>query len=274
MRDYKIKYRTFNELLDVVLDDFQSYDKNSLIEPSQLIKVAKKINHQLLHRITKTKQCIVEFDESIAKLPDDLYTINFILYIKEDSFTNPSIEGDKKENVEVTDDDLDKMNPNEEVFITPYGNTYQIVQNKNYIRYRYNIVTRVKILKYKDLLNTQTSPVTAEIINDFLKLNVDSGKLYINYEGMLEDEEGNLLVLNHELVNDYYEYAIKRKIIENIFFNGEEVNMQNKIQLIEQRYREAKKEALSVANMFDFSEIEETIKINRIANYKRFYSMF
>jgi len=274
MRDYKIKYRTFDQLLDSVMDDFQTYDKNSLIEPSQLIKVAKKINKQLNHRITKTKQCILEFDNYVAKLPDDFYTPNFILYIKPYNYTNPAIKGDQKENVEITDDELDNLPDNQEIYITENGHTYDIIQKKSYIKYYFNVVSRVKILKYEDLFKTNYADVSAELIGEFIKLNQKSGFIYFNYEGMLEDDNGNLLVIDHDLINDYYEYSMKRRILENLFINGEEATMQNKIQLIEARWRESRKEALSVANMFDYSEIEETLQINRKAAFKRYYSIF
>lgn len=269
MRDYKIKYRTFDQLLDSVMDEFSTYDKNSLIEPSHLVKIAKKINKQLMHRITKTKACTLEFENYVAKLPDDFLTPNYVLYIKPYTKVVPQISGVQKENISIPAEELDAYN---EVYITDAGDAYDVVEKKNYIEYRFRIVSPVTLKDTPSMVNTEG--IKADIKGEYLKLNVSSGYLYFNYEGMLEDEEGNLLVLDHDLVNDYYEYAFKRRIIENLIFNGEEATMGNKLALVESRYKESRKEALSVANMFDFSEIEETINMNRQAQFKRYYSIF
>lgn len=270
MRDYKIKYRTFDQLLDSVMDDFSTYDKNSLIEPSQLIKIAKKINKQLMHRITKTKQCMLQFDNYVAKLPLDFLNPNFALYANEYITTQPEIQGTHRESKPIT---CDKITPDKEIVFTECGNIFEIVETRKELTYRYKISSKVSIVDKKDTFKNIYG-IVGELKGEFIKMNVESGYLYLNYEGILEDEEGNLLVLDHELVNDYYEYALKRRILENIMMGGEEANMVNKMSIIESRFRESGREALSVANMFDFSEIEETLEINRKAAFKRFYSIF
>ena len=42
----------------------------------------------------------------------------------------------------------------------------------------------------------------------------------------MEDNEGNLLVLDHPYCNEYYEYALKERILENMIFSGENVSNQ------------------------------------------------
>jgi hypothetical protein len=39
----------------------------------------------------------------------------------------------------------------------------------------------------------------------------------------MENEEGDLLVLDHPYCNEYYEYALKQRILENMLFDGENV---------------------------------------------------
>ena len=88
----------------------------------------------------------------------------------------------------------------------------------------------------------------------------------------LEDDKGNLLVLDHPLVNEFYEYALKSRILENLFINGEEVGQ--KIQLIEPRLRAARNNALSLVNTPDFNEMYTLWRTNRKAMYGRYYDMF
>jgi len=63
--------------------------------------------------------------------------------------------------------------------------------------------------------------------------------VYISYQGAMEDEDGNLLVLDHPYCNEYYEYALKERILENMVFAGENVGQQ--LALIAQKLRADKK---------------------------------
>lgn len=117
-----------------------------------------------------------------------------------------------------------------------------------------------------------TSQNTAWIKDEFLYTNFQEGKVYINYQGMLEDDDGNLLVPDHELLNDYYEYAIKQRLLENLIMNDEPVGQ--KLQLIEMRYREARNKALSLVNTPNFAELKKVWETNRRAMYGKYYDMF
>jgi hypothetical protein len=112
----------------------------------------------------------------------------------------------------------------------------------------------------------------AYIKNGFLYTNIEHGNIFISYQGALEDEEGNLLVLDHPLINEYYEYALKARILENLYISGEDVAQ--KLQLIEQRLRPARNNALTVVNTPDFAEMYNVWKMNRRAMYIRYYDMF
>ena len=59
----------------------------------------------------------------------------------------------------------------------------------------------------------------------------------------MEDDEGNLLVPDHDRINEYYEYALKSRILENLYLNGEDVSQ--KMRLVEQRLREDRNIALT-----------------------------
>ena len=271
MRDYTIKYKKFDDLLNSVEDDFSTYDKNSLIEPSQLIKVVTKINKQLKLRVTKTKECISHFENNVCKLPEDTEHLNLVLSLTRYNISQPEIQGKQSENVSL---DIETVDPDKEVFITQVGDIYEVIEKKKFVTYKYNIISKVELRERDNLLFVNSSTVEGVLKGEFLKLNIPSGYIYFNYEGMLEDEEGNLLVIDHPQLNDYYEYSLKRRILENLYFNGEETNMQNKLQLVEERWKEARKEARSVANMPDFKELQDTLDINRRAAHARYYSAF
>lgn len=106
----------------------------------------------------------------------------------------------------------------------------------------------------------------------FLFVNFQTGNVYLNYQGALEDEAGNLLVPDHDLLNEYYEYALKMRILENLYMNGEDVAQ--RMTLIEQRLRAARNQALSLVNTPNFKEMEKLWWTNRRAQYNKYYDMF
>jgi hypothetical protein len=116
------------------------------------------------------------------------------------------------------------------------------------------------------------SGVTASIQNGFLRTSFKTGKIYINYQGALEDDDGNLLIPDHDLLNEYYEYAVKQRILENLIMNNEPVDKQ--LQIVEARLRAARNNALSMVNTPNFSEMREVWRMNRRAMYARYYDMF
>ena len=71
------KYRTFDQLLEDVTVDFQSYALEGMVEPQQLIKVAIRVNYDLGLRINRTKEVIVDVEHSKGQLPSDFYTLNY-----------------------------------------------------------------------------------------------------------------------------------------------------------------------------------------------------
>lgn len=116
------------------------------------------------------------------------------------------------------------------------------------------------------------SEQNAWIQGDFLYTNMETANIYISYQGLLEDEEGNLLVPDHDLINDYYEYAIKSRILENLIMNDEPVGQ--KLNIVEQRLRVARNAALSLVNTPNFAEMKQLWELNRTAQYSKYYDMF
>jgi hypothetical protein len=96
--------------------------------------------------------------------------------------------------------------------------------------------------------------------------------MYVNYQGTLEDENGDLMVPDHPMINEYYEYALKKRILENLIMDGANVSAQ--LQLVMTEYRTARNYALSIVNTPNFSEMEKVWAMNRKAMYAKYYDMF
>lgn len=98
-------------------------------------------------------------------------------------------------------------------------------------------------------------------------------KIYICYLGSMEDEEGNLLVLDHPKINEYYEWALKARIFENMYLNGEP-DIERRLQLAKSELKTARAEALTITTTPDFYEFKKTIEMNRRAMYAKYLHPF
>jgi len=325
--NYTLRYRTFDQLLEDVSVDMNTFALENMIEPQTLIKLVKKLNYDLGLRINQTKEVILEVCHGKVKLPDDFYVFNYAMICGEfdvstgygghASGTNvqevpykefpstvnqcalPSVNCSTCNsnpcnhtaacdlNHPIVDPIPTAYDPN-----NPYGNTcipprvfmnckgekYELIEmvNRSETRtYRRLIPLRMKQSQEIECDCPNLYIDTANqgwIKNGFLFTTFDVGKVYLNYQGALEDEAGNLLVPDHDLLNEYYEYALKMRILENLYMNGEDVAQ--RMTLIEQRLRAARNAALSLVNTPNFKEMEQLWWTNRRAQYNKYYDMF
>ncbi len=100
-----------------------------------------------------------------------------------------------------------------------------------------------------------------------------SHKVYICYLGNMEDDNGNLLVLDHPKINEYYEYALKERILQNLYLNGEP-DLERRLSLIKEELKIARRDALTIAATPDFYELKQTIEMNRKAMYHKYLHPF
>ena len=70
--NYTLRYRTFDQLLEDVTVDFNTFALENMIEPQTLIKVARRLNYDLGLRINQTKEVVLEVCHGKVKLPDFL----------------------------------------------------------------------------------------------------------------------------------------------------------------------------------------------------------
>jgi hypothetical protein len=284
----ELKYRTFDQLLNEVAADFTMYSLEGYLEPSQLIKVTQRVTYDLGLRIHGTKEITLDVEKCKAKLPDDFYVVNYAYLTGQYKVTYPMFAGRETENVIVGTGKTPEC-PKCSMCMSECGCEYtfaqecqngesifvQVVEKRKTETRVYDTLDRIQIAANtgrKDALDNKNDGYSAYIKNGYIYTNIDNGKIYISYQGALEDEDGNLLVLDHPLINEYYEYALKQRILENLLINGENVSAQ--IQIIEQRLRAARNNALTVINTPNFSEMYQLWKTNRKAMYSKYYDMF
>lgn len=333
--NYTVKYRRFDQLLSDVQVDFQNLSLQNMIEPQQLIKVAKRVNYDLGLRIMQTKEALLEVEKGRVRLPDDFFVLNFALICFEHTDHVVFPQGTHIEERKITPNyqetpafissctdgvvncvkcqscgcgtcntcaptpcgcnkvptacSAGPFNPlipfgnsciKPRVFMNCKGSEYELVQIVNSTQTNhYRQLLPIKILENPESIDCGCANLYMNcssvgwIKDGWLYTNFKHGKVYINYQGMMEDEDGNLLIVDHDMINEYYEYAMKKRIIENLIMNDEPVS-QAKIQLVEQGYKTSRNYALSIVNTPNFSEMKRLWQANRKAQYAKYYDMF
>jgi hypothetical protein len=273
----ELKYKTFDELVEDVSVDFSMYSLEGMIEPQQLIKVVQRINYDLGLKIFKTNEEVLEIENYLVRLPDDFYVMNYALLCGSYKIQEPAMSGTTVE--EVILDPKTITNPcDTSTCLTNCGDHMRLVQKLQYETRIYDINTPISLSGNSksiscDCPNTSyKSPYNGILKDGFIRMNLETGKLYINYQGALEDADGNLLILDHPMINEYYEYGLKQRILENLYMNGEDVIQ--KLNLIEQRFKGARNNALSIVNTPNFKELSKMHDMNRRAMYNKYYDQF
>ena len=279
----EIKYKTLTQLLNEVSSDLTMYNTENLIDPAQFIKVAQRVTYDLGLRIHGTKEKVLDVCKSKAKLPDDFYVMNYAYICGKYQIVQPRMMGRQTENTIIGCSQCPKCGT--ENMACSCETTYSVECKTGEAIHVQVVEKRVNDVRIYDALQmlhiaTSTGQIDATddnmpsgyIKNGFIYTNIEDAQLFISYQGALEDEDGNLLVVDHPMINEYYEYAIKQRLLENLYMNGEDVIQ--RLQLVEQRLRAARNYALTIVNTPDFAEMKELWEMNRRAQYFKYYDMF
>lgn len=282
--NYTLKYRTFDSLLEDVKLDLRSLATDGTIDPAQLIKVATRVNYDLGMRIHMTKEVVLEVCKKKARLPEDFYVMNYALICGEGKYTFALPQGTNVQNVTPewrpwVEENFcsDQSNPPQPSCFTKCGDNYEIIQIVNTQTRTYSKFAPIRFRnsQYVDCSCPNLNYLAADeayIKDGWVYTSFEDGNLYINYEGTLQNSEGELLVPDHPFLNEYYEYALKKRILENLVMDGN--NVVTQLQLVSQEYRAARNNALTVVNTPNFSEMEKLWTMNRKAMYGKYYDMF
>jgi len=87
------------------------------------------------------------------------------------------------------------------------------------------------------------------------------------------DESGELLIVDHPLINDYYEYSVKEKILENFLLNSDD-DVVNKLKYTTEQKRLARIDAMNFVYMPEYTEIVQYQNAKRQNFYNRYLKMF
>lgn len=262
----------FSQLMASVRDDLHKYDDEGMIDSSRLIKVVHRCNDVLGINIYDTKQCVTEVEGGRADLPLDFYKMEMVFAVGEvtrhTGLINPQVKKDY-----VVHHPACMCEDNTTVCVYP-------VHQPDYI-VKYNTFSPLVINNGQSMI-TGYSPnhrwnngkYSLDLDEDSLSVNFDKGKLFLSYiADMVDPETGELLIPFHGRLNDYYEYSIKTKILEDLMMNSE-ADVQNALMYAKRERNLAASEAIDFTMSKSYREWSKYTKKREQDFYNKHYSMF
>lgn len=290
-----IKYMTFSQLMSSVESDMESFADSGMVDRSKYIKTIRKVNSDLGVRINQEKEVLLDIKNYRTTLPDDFEHLQLALLCEETptrcQIVSPSPDAPKL--ISCLDTDSETFNPcascptscPEGSSTTICGQCYKVYQKVDYdLTLAYSTKVPVKLTKrshaycssncLNSMLNSDKYKYTLDIDDRVITLSgVKEGKVYINYITDMVNEDNEILLVNHPLLTDYYEYSVKEKMLENYMLNNDS-DVSSKLKYIIEQKKLARIDAMNFVYMPEFTEITAYQKAKRENFYNRFFKQF
>lgn len=290
----QIRYITLDELMASVESDMATFADEGMINRGIAVKVIRKVNEDLGLKINKERHAVIEVRHHKADLPADFQYLQLAMMTGHTDEHYLSNAGDHLGNMTQEHQAPIEMpvvalcNPLEAgLQANDCGGKFWVTQ-----RYQDRIVEHkslrpVRLTKrvtrnfctpefaheYHHRYDQHTAEYEIDIEDGNITTSFEDGTLYLNYLTDMTDEDGNVLVLDHPLVTEYYEYSVKKHYLENWMLNSN-ADVAQKLMYIKNELREARLRALSFVGTIEYSQIREFFQQNRLQFAKKYYSMF
>lgn len=274
-----LKFITHDELMSSVETDLNSFADNGMINRGSVIKVVQRVNDDIGLKINQEKETVITIENHKGQVPTDFFKLQVAyicgqpLYLHDPREILGTVTEEHNFTEQVPVEVLKKGN----ACMNECGGCYWVTQlyKEKYVRYKDLAPIRLTQRSHKscttDCLNAKLSSTEFEmdIDNGEIVTGLKEGKLYLNYLSEMADNEGNLMVLDHALVRPYYEYAVKKHLLEQWMINND-ADVAQKLMYIKQELAQARIEAIHFVSTIEYSDIQEVFKANR----KRFFNRY
>ena len=270
----QLMYITLNQLMASVEGDLHSFADNGLIDRGKVIKVIRRVNEDLGLKIFRDKSVVIDVFDFKGRLPEDFMLLQSACICTKFSVNLPGASdfGTLTEDSTCTTVDLCTCEKTQKPIIK------QIFTDKTVT---YTDLVAVKVTKRShnhcamDCGNKHVnSPYEIDITQEGeLFAGFEEGKVYISYLADMVDDEGNLLILDHPLLRDYYEYAVKKHLIEVWLLNND-ADVTEKWKLVKAELYESRLRALNFVNTIEYSHIQKAFEANRRRFYNKHIRLF
>ena len=287
MAQYNLKYITFDQLMNSVEQDLELYSNENMIDRQRLIKIVREVNSDLGIKINKDQEAILEVKHKKADLPLDFAYLQALFLCEAiETRRKPALSGDHMVNLMV---EPQQYNEAGVIKICPTGSFNNEGGGCFFVGKRMDSQEETEYKVMSPIRLTERALGTCENrkcfghddryayevdINEGLILtNFEKGKLYISYLADMVDENNNVLVLDHPAVRPYYEYAVKKRLLENWFLTND-ADVQQKLSYIVEELKKARLEAQNYINGIGYKEIIDHFNLRRNKFLRKYVNMF
>lgn len=275
-----LKYITLSQLMASVESDFSTYADNALIDRGKLIKIVRRVNEDIGLKINKEKEEVIEICNYKGNLPEDFKALQLALICSTEP-TNfksvGSVVGTHTEEVSVPV----QVNKSMGACINECDGCYWVVQKFKEKTIKYDRLVPIRVTNKSlnfctdNCANKSWNKATYELDldNEEVVTNFREGKLYINYIADMVSKDGELLIIDHPMLLPYYEYAIKKHLLENWMVN-KTADVAQLVPYYKEELRQARISALNFINTIEYSQIMEVYKANRTRFYNKYHKIF
>ena len=276
----ELKYRTFDQLMNQVNEDLHLYADNNLIIPRRYIETVRTVNADLGIRLNQTKETILQVKDYKAPLPENLLSITLVMAtsIKSMGFLGYNIPGTQ---IRIY---------NREEIISKFGPNYPPgCKNSCGDCYWVTRTYQDKEILYQDVYPLKPTPASfskfainspnrtcdqneyfIDVTDEEIIVNFCDGEIYITYLSDLVDEDNNILILDHPLVNDYYRWAVVKKVFEDLWHNTEADVERKYVNARDVELPPARRRAQGIVTTPEYSEINK----HTAEQIKKFYDRY
>lgn len=280
------KYIKLSELMSSVKSDLSLYDDAGFIDDDKIIKVIAECNEKLGQRIYKSRECKITIANYKADIPKDLYKIENILatqILNVASFNSP-IQARQLEFLDSKPENTSKLITYGKMGCkTSCNDCFWVEDRREPSKTQKLIFERFVPLQLSNSLYnrcTEYSPCTkydkeykVDVEDNLFKFSFEKGEVYLCYLGNLISDDGDIEIPFHPKLNPYYEYAVKEKILEDMFLNSE-ADVTQKLQYIAEKRRDAYAIAWDFANTREVNEWNKIQKKLQAEYYNKWYSIY
>ena len=282
-----LKYKTFDSLVSAVSEDLRLYDDNNLIKSASLIRIVRKINADLGLGINEKGYCFIPIKNFEGELPLDFFSalMAFGTTAYNYGILDTGIIHGTHTSLDTKEEIISKkLTPGGDVSgcVTECGGCYWVTRKTT----TGQTITQNKLipltpsnscLQYFDRSSPNShwrkDGYTINIEDEKVSVSFRNGEIYLEYYKNMIDEDGNLMVLDHPLIDDYYYWALKVKILEDIFYNTE-ADVQAKLQDARNQLIPARGMSKNIVNDPDYKVLRQyKEKVNKDF-YNKYVKMF
>lgn len=280
-----LRYKNFDQLMAGIESDLYTFADEGYFDRGKFIKEARRVNADLGLKINIEREEVLDVKDHVALLPPDFMFLQLAVACHVGTIRIPDMEGAKTEshsiefpleNRSCSFGKCDSANCD-----GPCNNCTWVTQRIGIKTYTFTDIRELQLTESSSsrcadfCINRHFRRAKDQISieEDHATFSFREGKVFINYLADMVDENNNILILDHPLVNDYYEYAIKKKFFEMMMLN-KEGDFANSYKAMLDELRLAKIRAISFINTPEYGQLIQIFNDNRHRFYKKYIGYF